>query len=384
MYIVETNCMKKYCLVILFILHFCISKSQTSKVLEIGKVDSLYSKVLEEERIISVYLPDNYNPLVKYPVAYIFDSESFFHFYTGVSTFLANNSIIPNMIVVGITNTVRSRDLTLPPDSSSNYNPNGGGEKFISFLEKELMPFIEKKYSVAPYRLVLGHSVGGLVVVNILIRYPALFNSYIALDPSLWWKNSDIVNTASSFLKPNYLKNKNFFLAMANSISDTSRVKIDTTISNIPMRSVMLFDDLLNKNKETGLYYKFQYYPSENHNSVPLIATYDALRALFSFYKRPTFQTLTDSTAIVLEGHYKMLSKKMGYRILPSQTDLSGLAWRSKVLDKNFKRAKMFLDMWIRLYPEDSNGYIEMARYYDELNDKKNAAKYLEQAEKLK
>jgi hypothetical protein len=146
----------------------------------------------------------------------------------------------------------------------------------------------------------------------------------------------------------------------------------------------MRFDDLLNKNKETGLYYKFQYYPSENHNSVPLIATYDALRALFSFYKRPTFQTLTDSTAIVLEGHYKMLSKKMGYRILPSQTDLSGLAWRSKVLDKNFKRAKMFLDMWIRLYPEDSNGYIEMARYYDELNDKKNAAKYLEQAEKLK
>jgi tetratricopeptide (TPR) repeat protein len=56
------------------------------------------------------------------------------------------------------------------------------------------------------------------------------------------------------------------------------------------------------------------------------------------------------------------------------------LAWRSKVLDKNFKRAKMFLDMYIRLYPNDANGYIEMARYYEDLNDQKKANKYLEQA----
>ncbi|NQX56926.1 hypothetical protein HQN86_25130 [Pedobacter panaciterrae] len=63
-------------------------------------------------------------------------------------------------------------------------------------------------------------------------------------------------------------------------------------------------------------------------------------------------------------------------------TDISGLAWLSRVLDKSFKRAKIFLEMYIRLYPNDANGYIEMARYYEELNDEKNATKYLELAKK--
>lgn len=376
--------MKKYCLLILLLLNFCEAKSQIGKTIEIGKVDSIYSKILEEERTITVYLPDNFNPAFKYPVAYVFDGESFFHFYTGVSSFLANNSIIPNMIIVGINNTVRSRDFTLPPDSSSNFSPNGGGEKFISFLGKELIPFIEEKYNVAPYRLVLGHSVAGLLVVNMLVKYPSLFNSYIALDPSIWWKNSDFIKNAPSFLKPNSLKNKAFFLAMANSIpvgiSGTSKANNDTTGATNAMRSVMGFDELLNKHNDTDLLYTFKYYSSENHNSVPLIATYDALKELFSFYKRPGFQILTDSSATILENHYKKVSEKMGYMILPSTADISGLAWRSKVLDKNFKRAKMFLDMYIRLYPNDANGYIEMARYYEDLNDQKNATKYLEQA----
>ncbi|WP_214227716.1 alpha/beta hydrolase-fold protein [Pedobacter sp. B4-66] len=376
--------MKKCCLLVLLLINFCGAKSQIRKAVEIGKVDSLYSKILKEERTITVYLPDNFNPTFKYPVAYVLDGESFFHFYTGVSSFLANNSIIPDMIIVGITNTDRSRDFTLPSDSSSNYKPNGGGEKFISFLGKELIPFIEEKYNVAPFRLVLGHSVAGLLVANILVKYPALFNSYIALDPAIWWKNSDINKNAPNFLKPNSLKNRIFFLAMANSnpvgISNSRKIANDTTGYTNAMKSVVHFDELLNKHKETGLQNTFKYYPNENHNSVPLIATYDALKTLFSFYKRPGFQILTDSSATVLENHYKMLSEKMGYTILPSTTDISGLAWRSKVLDKNYKRAKMFLEMHIRLYPNDANGYIEMARYYDELNDQKSAAKFLEQA----
>ena len=94
----------------------------------------------------------------------------------------------PDIIVVGIPNTDRSIDLTpthvvdAPDDSTS-----GGGENFISFIEKELMPFIDNKYPTEPYKILAGHSSGGLEVMQAFAHHTNLFNSYIAIDPSIWW-----------------------------------------------------------------------------------------------------------------------------------------------------------------------------------------------------
>ncbi|MBE9597976.1 alpha/beta hydrolase [Pedobacter sp. MC2016-24] len=378
----------KYFLIVMLLVKSFWVVGQNSNSVSIGKIERMYSKVLGEERKFLVHLPSNYNPQVRYPVAYLLDGDVFFHFYTGISDFLTASSAMPEMIVIGICNTERSRDFTLPVDSSSNYKPNGAGEKFISFLDKELIPEIEKKYLTAPYRLLLGHSVGGLLVANVLVKYPSMFSSYIALDPSLWWKQSFLLKNISTYIKANTLSNKALYLAMANSIntgnSDILTIKKDTTDATVAMRSVIAFDEFISANQlKTQLQYVFKYYTAENHSSIPLIATYDALNFIFNFYKRPRFSKLSDSSALILENHYQYVSKKMGYQILPLKADIKGLAWRSKVLDKNFKIAKYFLEMYVRLYPDDQSGWIELANYYQEIGDKENSAKFKIKAERL-
>ena len=364
-----------------------LSYGQADGKITIGKKDSLFSKTLNEERQLLVYLPETYSPSHRYPVVYLLDGESLFHFYTGIISHLSDSYVIPEMIVVGIANTDRTRDLTPTTDTTSNSKPNGGGEAFTAFIEKELIPYIEGHYQTAPYRMLVGHSLGGLLAVNTFLKHTSLFNSFVTLDPSLWWDYSKLNSQSEKILKEKDFDDKSLFLAIANSMplemKDTIQVKRDTTNTTIGMRSVFQFRDNLSKTKEKGLRWNYKYYPSESHGSVPLISSYDAMKFIFDFYKRPSFQKMTDSTAIILENHYKMVSKRMKYTILPPESDISGLAWRSRVLEKNFDRAYVFLQMHIRLYPENSNAYNEMGQYFEEKGDKEKAKEYFVKAKAL-
>ena len=142
---------------------------------------------------------------------------------------LSSSYGIPEMIVVGIINTNRNRDLTPTHDASIFETSNVGGEWFSSFLEKELLPYINAHYTTAPYRLLIGYSLGGLLVVNTLLKYAYLFNSYVAIDPSLWWDNRQLLNQSADMLSHKQLKGKTLYLAIANSLpagmSDTAQAK---------------------------------------------------------------------------------------------------------------------------------------------------------------
>ena len=105
----------------------------------------------------------------------------------------------PEMIVVGITNTNRDKDLkpTITNlDGVVDLNSGGGGN-FMNFIENELIPHIDSIYPTAPYRIFSGHSLGGLTVINTLLNNTQLFNAYIAIDPSLWWNNQTLLGTST-------------------------------------------------------------------------------------------------------------------------------------------------------------------------------------------
>ena len=92
-------------------------------------------------------------------------------------------SFFPRMIIVGILNTNRMRDLTPTHiqgspeyDDSTIFKSTGGGKQFMSFMEKELIPYIDSTYSTAPYRMFIGHSLGGLMVIDALFHHKHLFN----------------------------------------------------------------------------------------------------------------------------------------------------------------------------------------------------------------
>lgn len=131
-------------LIFIFLTNVCVF-AQTNKIV-IGETQKIHSKVLNEDRFISIYLPPGYaQSKDKYFVIYLLDGPDHFHHVTGVVRFLAQQGVAPDMIVVGIANTDRTRDLTPKPDSLDRQLPTAGGsEKFLQFLTDELKPYVQK------------------------------------------------------------------------------------------------------------------------------------------------------------------------------------------------------------------------------------------------
>jgi uncharacterized protein len=157
---------------------FSIAKGQSIEQITIGTVHKLYSQVLHEERNIWIYKPSKSNEISnhKYPVLYLLDAEA--HYFATVGNVKQMSGIWGDIIVVGLVNTDRNRDLT--PAKNGNIDD----DKFITFIEKELKPYVAANCPAAPYSIFSGHSLGGLTVVNTLLYKKKLFNAYIALDPS--------------------------------------------------------------------------------------------------------------------------------------------------------------------------------------------------------
>jgi predicted alpha/beta superfamily hydrolase len=223
---------------VIFFLVFITSKSQNIENITIGKVDKIYSAILKEERTLLIYNPaeNNKSSIQRYPVLYLLDGEE--HFYATVGMIKQMNGVWGDMIVVGITNTDRNRDLT------PTINNISGGDNFINFVKNELIRHIDSIYPTAPYRIFSGHSLGGLTVINTLLNSTTLFNAYIAIDPSLWWENKKLVQQAQlDFHKKKYA-NTSLFIARANGIPlgmDTLAALKDTTINTVLYRSVRQF-----------------------------------------------------------------------------------------------------------------------------------------------
>jgi predicted alpha/beta superfamily hydrolase len=120
----------------------------------------------------------------RYPVIYLLDGDANFNDIVSITKFMSNAGLCPPMIVVGILHPARMTDLTFGTDKETP-GVVGKGEQFLRYIEKELMPYIESNYPTASYKTLIGHSVGGLTVVNTMIHHPDLFDAYVSLDGAL-------------------------------------------------------------------------------------------------------------------------------------------------------------------------------------------------------
>jgi predicted alpha/beta superfamily hydrolase len=287
------------------------------------------------------------------------------------------NAICPEMIVVGIPNTDRTRDLTpthvgvdpMMDNDSNATRTSGGGEQFIAFIEKELIPYIDSAYPTLPYKTLIGHSFGGLTVMNILINHKDLFNAYVAIDPSMWWDKKNLLHKAANILPKENYHNKSLFLAIANTMSegmDTAKVRSDTALFSQHIRSILSLNDLLQQTRNNGLSYNYKYYTNDNHGSVPLIATYDALHFIFSFYDfRFTNDDIINfsmNTVAKFEKHYENVSKHFGFTYKPPEIMVNQLAY-FVMSQKKMLEAERLLSMNIKNYPTSFNVYDSMGDF---------------------
>ncbi|HPF70602.1 MAG TPA: alpha/beta hydrolase-fold protein [Candidatus Krumholzibacteria bacterium] len=167
---------------------------------------TLDSQATGDTRVLNVWTPPGYaDGTAAYPVLYMPDgglAEDFPHIANTIAALVAEGAVAP-MLVVGIENTVRRRDLTGPttvPGDAELVPVNGGSAAFRTFIRDELMPEVGRRYRVDGRRAIVGESVAGLFVMETLMLEPGLFDTYIAMDPSLWWNGHDLVVRAHELL----------------------------------------------------------------------------------------------------------------------------------------------------------------------------------------
>ena len=238
----------------------------------LGKIETIRSVELNEDRILNIYLPQGYTANESYPVIYLLDGsadEDFIHI-VGLVQY-ANFEwikLLSKSIVVGISNIDRKRDFTFPTTveaDKKDFPTTGSSEKFFSFVEKELQPFIEKKYKTTASKTIIGQSLGGLLATEILYKKPTLFSNYIIISPSLWWDNESLLSQKPAFLNPDFHQKTKVFIG----VGEEGKVMINDAKS--------LFAKVqLQKSIEV----KFNFFKDNNHGDILHLAVFKAFQEL--------------------------------------------------------------------------------------------------------
>lgn len=245
--------------------------TDTSKPFVLGVIDEIESKELGEKRILNIYLPEGYkvDDSTKYPVIYLLDGsadEDFIHI-AGLVQFNSFEWVnqVPKSIVVGIATVDRRRDFTFPTaieKDQKRFATSGHSDKFIAFIEKELQPFIDKKYKTNDSKTIIGQSLGGLLETEILLKKPTLFNKYVIVSPSIWWNNGSILNQDSVIFQKNFNQNTDIYIAVGK------EGLTPTEIPRVMEVDANLITEKIKASKSKNIKVYFDYFPQENHANI--------------------------------------------------------------------------------------------------------------------
>jgi predicted alpha/beta superfamily hydrolase len=257
------------------------SQQAKSEPFVLGHIDRIKSVQLNEERVLNIYLPEGYtdNPKVKYPVIYLLDGsadEDFIHI-VGLVQYLTFPwiDVLPKSIVVGIATVDRRRDFTFPTRNVKDlkeFPTTGKSAAFMRFLEKDLQPYVEKTYRTDGQKTLIGQSLGGLFAMEVLLKKPALFNTYVIASPSLWWDDESLVAQAPSLLKQaSTAPPANVFVALGNEGPEMKKATetMVATLRATPARVGRI---------------EYVPFPEETHATILHRAVYKAFETL---YKKP-------------------------------------------------------------------------------------------------
>lgn len=233
------------------------------------------------------------------------------------------------------------------------------------------------------------------MAINTLLKHSSVFSAYAALDPSMSYDREKLLKQVNVLLSAKRLSGKTLFLGIANTMNpemDTVQVKSDTSGITNHIRSIFKLKDFLTSAPDTHLRWTYKYYADDDHASMVLIATYDALRFIFKHNRFPRNQPQNQyldkaySAAQLNEliiNHYNELSSEMGYQVRPPEALMNQMGYMF-LQQKNLDKAALFFKLNLRYYAESFNAYDSMGDYYLATNNKDLAKKYFESALKLK
>lgn len=273
----------------------------------------LQSQYYTNPRKVIIQLPLSYTNKTqkKYPVLYLLDGERNIKSLTHIANTLASKHKMPEIIIVAIpASTTRQQDYTpndIPMHSSTAL---GHAKTFTKFLQEELIPFIDTHFRTDPYRILSGHSRGGLFAFNDLLDQTHIFQAHFAFSPALWAGNFTLIDRASQQLSHKNLKSSFLYINAGGEEGDNIKTAFHK------------FEQLLQEHRPAQWHATF--HENDSHGTTPIPGHYLALRKLYANWDKPW--ELFDSQGLdaVITQHH-LLSKEFGYRVIPDEDDLDKL-----------------------------------------------------------
>jgi len=349
--------MKKTSLFAVALFLFALSVAAFGQDYAAGNRITIKSQALGEDRVILVRTPPGYDhDGQRYPALYMTDGAAHLAHTASTIEFLSRNGRMPEMIVVAIANTDRTRDLT--PTNASMWRPDGtemkqptsgGADKFLKFIETELIPKIEKDYRTQPYRVFAGHSFGGLFAIHAFLTRPEVFNAYIAVSPTMHWDNHLLSRKAEEFFKDRKELNRTLYFTLANEGGE-ARVGYDR------------FKSILGRNNPKGFEWGAMLMEDEDHGSVVMLSHYHGFRKVFDGWQ--VTADIAAGGASTVESHYKKLSAKFGYTVLPPELLMNQMGYQSMGAGKMDEAIAVFKSN-VERYPNSANVYDSLAEAYE-------------------
>ena len=357
--------MRRLVLAVLLIVASAVSAQQPANLPSPVKIAS---KVLGETRQILVRTPASYRTGTRpYPVLYMTDGDHQLEHTAAVADFLAREGRIPELIIVGISNTDRTRDLTPTHVAQPDFGggafrapTSGGADRFLDFIERELIPHVEKHYRTQPYRLFAGHSFGGLFAMHAAFTRPHLFNALIAVSPTLVWDDRYVYRKAAEWAKANRTSNATLVFSVGNEGEALDR-EFDA------------LQRLLRKSAPKGFEWKAIRYDDEDHGSVALPTHYAGLRKAFEPFRFTIARTDDPKTLYARASeHFEKASARAGFNVVIPEATANLIGYRLLQAGHTGDAIDVFRKN-VDAYPQSANVYDSLAEAYERAGDLKLA-----------
>jgi predicted alpha/beta superfamily hydrolase len=338
---------KNLSIVLLLIVFFHTNEAH-AKVRGEVVLGSVYSKVLAEQRELIIHLPNNYrqNSELHYPVLYLLDGLRNFNHTAGTLDILNQDGKAQEMIIIAIKNTHRTRDLTPTYDESYNeWGISGGADNFLDFIEEELIPYVDQHYRTNKFKIIAGHSFGGLLAVYAFQSRPELFQAHFAFSPSLWWHNNRLLPDAEKLL------------ANTPELASYLYMNLGNETGNM-LSAFEQYTAILAKYQPKGFSYHSEINKSETHGTTAMVGQTLAFRYLEQSLQCP--KEIVAQGIPAIQEFFKKQSEKYGYSITPSYRAINHAGYNA-LAKKDREGAIKAFKLNVKNYPYKADAYDSLA-----------------------
>lgn len=356
--------MRQLILVLLFLLSF----STFSQII----TDTIVSQKLKQDREFTVSLPESYakNKTKKYPILVLLDGDYLLNPFQGALNYGAYWDDLPEVIIVGISqnkNDERYSDCTFNPETGL---PDGEGENFFEFIGQELLPYIEKTYRIAPFKIITGHDITAGFLNFYLYKDQPIFNAYISLSPEFPTRMEEIIPQRLLALNQPIF----YYQAMADGDLKTTKEKITQ------------LDSALAAIKKPNLNYLFDNFNGASHYSLVLNAIPNALYQFFGVYQPISVSDFNEKIAILSSGYvdylikkYDVIEKSFAIKMPIRINDFKAIE-AAILKNKAYNELDALAELATKNYPKSMLADYELGLMFEKMEDPKKALKYFQSA----